>query len=73
MSCEYCEKGALLVSASSWHSSKGDFYPGISVGIDGDELWIEATPDTYEPGYMEEYIKINFCPMCGTRLSEENL
>lgn len=73
MACDYCNGFSVLVRCSHRLSSKGNFYPGISAGIDDGELWIESIADTYEPSFMSEYIKINFCPMCGDRLSEDNI
>lgn len=68
MSCVYCEGGRNLISRSEHFSLKGDFYPGVDVCIDGNELYVNGCADTYEPNYIEESIKINFCPMCGRQL-----
>lgn len=68
--CRYCRENTPddLVSRSEEISRKGDFYPGMDVYISGRELCIECTPDTYEPSYMDAYIFIDYCPMCGRRL-----
>ena len=71
MRCNFCEGYANLLSRSKTLSKKGDFFPGIDVDIDGDVLRIVAAPDTYEPGFMEAEVKINFCPMCGENLRKE--
>ncbi len=68
MSCIYCNGGRALIDRSSRLSLKGDFWPGICVSLAGNELWVESVADTYEPNYMEETVKINFCPMCGEKL-----
>ena len=71
--CEFCRNDGWsenenLINPSSHLSSKGDFYSGFTVYVDGDSLSIRAVADTYEPSYMEDEIKINFCPMCGRKL-----
>jgi hypothetical protein len=74
--CNYCSdeyRNAPLIDTCKDYSKKGVFRPGIYVGInvlDVGELYVSATPDTYEPGYMEESVKIKFCPMCGRKLEE---
>lgn len=71
MACEYCRGDKWLSECDDKFSYKGDFYPGIDIFIDDDGvLDITVVPDTYEPCYMEKRIKINFCPMCGQKLSE---
>ena len=54
------------------YGNMGHFHPGIIVGVEDDELWVTAAPDTYEPGYMEAEVKINFCPMCGEKLKKRS-
>ena len=39
--------------------------------IEDNELYVTAVPDTYEPGFMEEFVQINYCPMCGEKLVHE--
>lgn len=70
MSCNYCTGEKNLIDHSDKLSLKGDFYPGIELGISSNELYVVAAPDTYEPGYLEDSVKINFCPMCGEKLNE---
>lgn len=72
--CEYCRHGYqndYLINSATKMSKKRDFYPGIEVCIEDGVLWVIASPDTYEPGFQEEFVKINFCPMCGRDLMEE--
>ena len=71
MSCIYCAGEIPILDTTTTLSKKGFFYPGITVGVEDGELWVTAVPDTYEPGYLEEDIKINFCPMCGEKLVHE--
>ena len=72
MACKYCKDEAFLIDTRRGHfSSKRDFAYGIRVDIVRNELGIEAVADTYEPNYMEEYVKIKFCPMCGEKLVQE--
>lgn len=71
--CEYCTDkytNKTLIDTCKELSKKRMIVPGIAVGIEDGELWVIASPDTYEPGYMEESVKINFCPMCGRKLEE---
>ena len=73
MSCEYCRGTRTLIEQRDKLSRKGDFYPGLEVFIEDDILSVIAVADTYEPGYLEGIININFCPMCGEKLVEESL
>jgi hypothetical protein len=72
MACEYCSDYAPrpLINRGNRMSLKRDIYPGISITIEDSELYISAVPDTYEPGYLEAEVKINFCPMCGRKFEE---
>ena len=67
-SCPYCRGEKTLISRSSKLSLKRDFYPGIELWVEADRIYIEAAPDTYEPSFMEDEVKINFCPICGREL-----
>lgn len=55
--CEYCEKGKGL----------GDSVEGSGVFIDGSRLLA-----IYDGHYCNCEAEINFCPMCGRKLAEEN-
>lgn len=67
--CKYCDDNGELVYHEWKDTPKGS--KGISVGVVLDGLCIDASADTYEPNYIEEVIKINYCPMCGRKLKEE--
>ena len=71
--CNYCmgERAPILDTVGGL-SKKGQFYPGITVGVEDGELWVVSVADTYEPSYQEESVKIKFCPMCGRELEECN-
>ena len=73
MVCDYCNPDIELplIETATKLSKKGDFYPGITVGVYNDELWVVAEADTYEPGCLEADVKIKFCPMCGRKLEEK--
>ena len=71
MACKYCKEDEPLHDLKPELSHKGEFYPGISVTVDGDRLYVTAIADTYEPSFQEVEVGINFCPMCGERLSKE--
>lgn len=72
MSCKFCDGSAMLLEREmKLMSYKSDIYPGMDVYIDEDTLYIEVTPDTYEPSYIESKCKINFCPMCGRKLTDK--
>ena len=70
MSCVYCCGDRNLIECVDRLSTKGDFHPGIIASIYENTITIQAVADTYEPNFMEEDIKINFCPMCGKDLTE---
>lgn len=42
----------------------------VGLGNNG-ELSVSAHAGTYEPNYLEAYRKINYCPMCGRKLNED--
>ena len=74
MGCIYCTYGGkLLVWGRNKLSKKGDFYPGVDIGVDPEKnvLFVEAVADVYEPSFVEAAIEISFCPMCGRYLKEE--
>lgn len=69
--CEYCEKKKDLVNSYEL-SKKNDNYHGIDASIDGNIVYITASADVYEPGGYEEItFRINYCPMCGRKIVEE--
>ena len=73
MSCRYCKGEVYLIDhRSGRYSNKGEFTYGIRVDICDGELGIEAVADTHEPNYQEDYIQINYCPMCGEKLREDS-
>lgn len=72
MACKYCDWWCKehdhedLINTRTKLSKKGEWYPGITATINElGYLTIEAVADTYEPGYLDHVIEINFCPMCG--------
>ena len=75
MACKHCDDWPTVPIFYSRDklSLKRDIHPGIQVEIDPYDatMWIGACPDTYEPGWLEAEIPINFCPMCGEKLREE--
>ena len=71
MNCEYCSGNRHILERSKHLSMKGNFYAGFDVGVHNNLLFIEGCADTYEPNYTEIATKINFCPMCGSKLSKE--
>lgn len=71
MECLYCSGSKSVLNTRTKLSLKGDFYPGIDVFIDDPILCIESYSDTYEPGFLEADVKINYCPMCGKKLTTD--
>ena len=71
--CEYCREwdSKDLINTMTKMSYKRDNYPGICVRVDGNELEVASLADTYEPSWQDVTIKINFCPICGRDLREE--
>ena len=67
--CVYCSCDRRLIERSNKLSDKGVFYPGLDVYIDRGVLYIEGCADVHEPNYIEEEVRINFCPMCGEKLA----
>lgn len=72
--CKYCERESYeekyIYDDRKWsRKTHSDF--GIRVYIENNKLNIGASADTYEPGYVECEIDINYCPMCGKNLKEE--
>lgn len=75
MACKHCTEWSNVPIFNNRNklSYKKGGYPGIEVEIDPVEatMYIGACPDTYEPGWVEAEIPINYCPMCGEKLREE--
>lgn len=73
--CKYCNPWPAepLFDNRDRLSRKKDAYPGIEVEIEAlsGKMYIGACPDTYEPGWLEATIDINYCPMCGRDLRED--
>lgn len=67
--CKYCDDDGELMYHKWETTYKGS--KGRSVGVVLGELCIDASADTFEPNYIEESIKINFCPMCGKKFPEQ--
>ena len=74
--CKYCNEWptAELFNNCTKLSKKRDCYPGINVEImqKDSTLHIGACPDTYEPGWIEAFVDINYCPMCGRKLKDDH-
>lgn len=68
--CDFCTGNKPPFNSRTEYGRKRDAYPGIEVCVEDGEMSITASADTYEPGYQEADFKINFCPMCGERLSD---
>jgi hypothetical protein len=68
LACKYCRDKRCVIEQCDRMSLKGNFYPGIVMGISHNELWVSSVSDTYEPDVQETSVKINFCPMCGEKL-----
>lgn len=71
--CKYCEEHEYICDTRTKRSKKGEFIPGIEIDITNNELYVLAVADTYEPGVVDQTIKINYCPMCGRKLSDEQV
>ena len=68
--CQYCSGEKRLICPSTALSYKGDFYPGMDIWVEPGRLYVEVRPDTYEPCFMEDEVKINFCPICGRKFGD---
>lgn len=76
--CEYCDENKYpkksLIERNTYARST-DAYIGIGVEINGNILEIEAVGEVGYPSkdttYVEDSKKINYCPMCGRKLTEE--
>ncbi len=68
MSCDYCNGTKSLIERDQAFSTHGDFYVGIGASIEDATLYIESVADVYEPNWTETDVKINYCPMCGSKL-----
>lgn len=77
MSCKYCTEwpSVDLFNNRDKLGKKSSDYPGVMVTVDSNErkMYVGASADVYEPNWVEAEFPINFCPMCGDRLGEENL
>lgn len=72
---EYCPcchgKKAIFSSDGTYEDGYTgvDRYEHMLAYIDGDELIVEHN---FEVGYVEQHKKINYCPICGCKLTERN-
>lgn len=67
--CEYCES-SKAISERDKLASNDSTWIGIGVYIGENILSIDACTDYHGvTGYIEKTITINFCPMCGRKLS----
>lgn len=64
--CEYCEKRKEIKSCNFCGSAKAVIV-GIEIEIHGDKNKVRCFKHIYAPSF-----KINYCPMCGRKLSEES-
>lgn len=62
--CEYCEKRKEIKSCNFCGRAKA-VITGAEIDIWGDEKKIRLFKNIYAPAF-----KINFCPICGRKLSE---
>lgn len=62
--CEYCEKRKEIKSCNFCGSAKAVIV-GAEIDIWGDKKKIGWFKNIYAPAF-----KINYCPMCGRKLSE---
>lgn len=71
--CDYCQNGSLNVCLLYLENDHDDdtYFDQISVGIIGKNLVLKQ--DTDMESYSDaDYIRINFCPMCGRKLESED-
>ena len=73
--CKYCEGWPTehLYNTRTDVGKKSGGYPGLEVYIDipSNVMWIGGHADVYEPNFIEAEIEINYCPMCGRKLNDE--
>ena len=70
--CDYCQNGSLnayLLYLENHHDDD-TYFDEISVGIVGKNLILKQDTDM-ESYFDGDYIKIQFCPMCGRRLADD--
>lgn len=75
--CEYCEKGTknkYILERNIYGVS--DCYIGIDMVIEGNQLEVEAVGEVGYPSkdstLVEDIAIINYCPMCGRKISERS-
>lgn len=71
--CDYCQNGVQNTGLLYLENDHDDdtYFDQISVGIEGKKLVLNQ--DTDMESYSDtDYIRIQFCPMCGRKLESEN-
>ena len=63
-SCEYCEKSKDFTFKEAYDRSELNKYLQMYVQEDGICISLDVSNDIV----LDEYIDINFCPMCGRKL-----
>lgn len=67
MGCKYCNNDVVLLNS---YIFDGVYPASYDVYIKDSQLILSDVYDKYEG--IDSEIKINYCPMCGIRLSDEN-
>lgn len=73
MACDYCKGIKNLhsydIGKKEIKNTEYNESVGIEVYIDANELIIDCVANTFEPNFTDAEILINFCPMCGQKLT----
>jgi hypothetical protein len=69
--CKYCEKRVNNKKITDIDNDKEDWLEVILQGYSGNMIYVELD-GTDNDGYKTcDFFKINYCPMCGRKLREE--
>lgn len=77
MDCKYCAEYCGEDSKEDIYNDRklshkrNQIYVGTQIYIEDNNLHLFAVADTYEPGFIEAKAPINFCPMCGRKLTTQ--
>lgn len=66
--CEYCQGDKFIIDGRKY-DYRFDTCAGIDVHVEDGMLMVESVK--MQGSYQEKETKINYCPMCGRKLTED--